>query len=243
MQEVGGSIPPSSTNTLKRGVCRVFFVSSGRPDPIARLHPFRAAPGKALLGEILGIYISRAGGDHRASIGAAWRPARACSVYLHERESGGFGNPLCCQFPGSPGAKLPLRARDSPRMARQNPLQLWPSVYIKFGPKGRIRRSGHEPFLPWRRQLSVCYSSANGHHGGSMSTLTRQTISLQASAEVIAAIQKIADQQGRPFQAVLEDALRAYVELQDGTRPRTHVLEAFEESLQTYDALYRELAK
>ena len=76
-----------------------------------------------------------------------------------------------------------------------------------------------------------------------MSTLTRQTISLQASAEVLTAIQKIADQQGRPFQAVLEDALRAYVELQDGTRPRTHVLEAFEESLQTYDALYRELAK
>ena len=79
--------------------------------------------------------------------------------------------------------------------------------------------------------------------GGTMSTLTRQTISLQASAEVIAAIQKIADQQGRPFQAVLEDALRAYVELQDDTRPRAHVLEAFEESLQTYDVLYRELAK
>jgi hypothetical protein len=128
-------------------------------------------------------------------------------------------------------------------MARQNPLQLWPSVYIKFGPKGRFRGRREEPFLLWRQQLPVCYSSANGHHGGTMSTLTRQTISLQASAEVIAAIQKIAEQQGRPFQAVLEDALRAYVELQDDTRPRAHVLEAFEESLQTYDVLYRELAK
>jgi predicted transcriptional regulator len=79
--------------------------------------------------------------------------------------------------------------------------------------------------------------------GGTMSTLTRQTISLQASADVVKALQKIADQEGRQIQAVLEDALRAYVAQQDGTGPREHVLAAFEESLQTYDALYRELAK
>jgi hypothetical protein len=118
------------------------------------------------LGEILGIYISRAGGDHRASIGAAWRPARACSVYLHERESGGSGNPLCCQLLGSPGSKFPLRARAFPRIVRQNPLQLHPSVYTKFGPKGRIRGRGDDPFLPWRQPLSariVGFRSAVSH--------------------------------------------------------------------------------
>jgi hypothetical protein len=166
MQEVGGSIPPSSTNTLKRGVCRVFFGSSGRPSPVARLHPFRVAPGEAPLGEILGIYISSAWGGHRASIGAAWRPARACSVYRHKRESGGSGNPLCCQFLGFPGSKLPLRARAFPRMARQNPLQLRPSIYIKFGPKGRIRGRGDAHFLSWHQPLSariVGFRSAVSH--------------------------------------------------------------------------------
>jgi hypothetical protein len=107
------------------------------------------------LGEILGIYISSAWGGHRASIGAAWRPARACSVYRHERESGGSGNPLCCQFLGSPGSKLPLRARTFPRTARQNPLQLCPSIYIKFGPKGHFLGRRDDPFLPWRQSLSA----------------------------------------------------------------------------------------
>jgi len=124
------------------------------------------APGEALLGEILGIYISSAWAGHRASIGAAWRPARACSVYRRKRESGGSGNPFCCYFLVSMESKFPLKTRADSRAACQNPLQLCPSVYIKIGPKGRIRGRGDEPFLPWHQPLSariVDFRSALSH--------------------------------------------------------------------------------
>jgi hypothetical protein len=49
--------------------------------------------------------------------------------------------------------------------------------------------------------------------------------------------------QGRQFQAVLDDALRDYIDRQQKERPRRHVMASFASSLDEFDSLYRELAK
>ena len=76
-----------------------------------------------------------------------------------------------------------------------------------------------------------------------MSTLVREKFSSQASPELLAALRRIADSEGRQFQAVIEEAMRDYIERKEKSRPRRHVMEAFADSLDEFDGLYRELAK
>jgi predicted transcriptional regulator len=76
-----------------------------------------------------------------------------------------------------------------------------------------------------------------------MRTATREKFSSQAAPEVLAALREIAQQQGRQFQAVLDDALRDYIDRKQSDRPRRHVMASFAASLDEFDSLYRELAK
>jgi hypothetical protein len=74
-------------------------------------------------------------------------------------------------------------------------------------------------------------------------TTVREKFSSQAAPEVLEALRRIADAQGRQFQAVLDEALRDYIDRQQSSRPRRHVLASFASSLEEFDSLYRELAK
>ena len=76
-----------------------------------------------------------------------------------------------------------------------------------------------------------------------MTRIVREKFSSQASPEVLAALRSIAESQGRQFQAVLDDALREYIDRQQKERPRRHVMAAFASSVEEFDSLYRELAK
>ena len=76
-----------------------------------------------------------------------------------------------------------------------------------------------------------------------MTTATRKKFSSQAAPEVLAALRQIAESQGRQLQAVLNDALRDYIDRQQKERPRRHVMASFTSSLDEFDNLYRELAK
>jgi predicted transcriptional regulator len=71
----------------------------------------------------------------------------------------------------------------------------------------------------------------------------REKFSSQAAPEVLAALREIAHSQGRQLQAVLEEAMRDYIDRQQNARPRRHAMEAFAASLEEFDSLYRELAK
>ncbi len=75
-----------------------------------------------------------------------------------------------------------------------------------------------------------------------MTTATREKFSSQAAPEVLQALRTIAESQGRQFQAVLDEALRDYIERQQKESPRRHVMAAFASSLDEFDHLYRELA-
>ena len=76
-----------------------------------------------------------------------------------------------------------------------------------------------------------------------MRTVYREKFSSQASPDVLAGLRQLAASEGRKFQAVLEDALRDYLERQQRDRPRQHVMSAFASSLDEFDALYKDLAK
>jgi predicted transcriptional regulator len=76
-----------------------------------------------------------------------------------------------------------------------------------------------------------------------MPTAVREKFSSQAAPDVLAALRQIAENQGRQFQSVLDEALRDYIDRQQKERPRRHAMAAFASSLEEFDSLYRELAK
>lgn len=53
----------------------------------------------------------------------------------------------------------------------------------------------------------------------------------------------IADEEGRQLQAVIEEALREYVERKRGERPREQVLTYLQASVERHRDLYRRLAE
>jgi hypothetical protein len=65
----------------------------------------------------------------------------------------------------------------------------------------------------------------------------------QADPEVLAALRKMAGQEGRQLQALVDEALREYIAQKQGNAPRRRVIQALHDSMSEYDALYRELAK
>ena len=76
-----------------------------------------------------------------------------------------------------------------------------------------------------------------------MSFPIREKFSSQAAPEVLAELRRIAESGGRHFQAVLDEALRDYIDRRQTQRPRRHVMAAFAASLDEFDTLYRDLAK
>ena len=76
-----------------------------------------------------------------------------------------------------------------------------------------------------------------------MTAAVREKFSSQAAPEVLAALREIAEREGRQFQAVLDEALRDYIDRRRKEQTRRHVMTSFAESVKEFDALYRELAK
>lgn len=74
-------------------------------------------------------------------------------------------------------------------------------------------------------------------------TEPRQKFASQAAPELLEAVRSIADEEGRQLQAVIEDALREYVERKHGERPREQVLAHLEASVAGHRELYRRLAE
>ena len=65
----------------------------------------------------------------------------------------------------------------------------------------------------------------------------------QADPAVLQTLKSIAASEGRQIQALVDEALRDYIERKTGNTPRSHVMDAFRNSMEQYDSLYRELAK
>ena len=74
-------------------------------------------------------------------------------------------------------------------------------------------------------------------------TVMREKFSSQADPKLLAKVREIAEQEGRQFQSILEEALADYLERHQKLAPRNHVLEALGLSMREYDELYKKLAK
>ena len=70
-----------------------------------------------------------------------------------------------------------------------------------------------------------------------------QKFSSQADPKLLASLRKIAQQDGRHFQAVLEDAMRDYIEARRQDKPRASVMAHFQDSLEKNRELYKLLAE
>ncbi len=76
-----------------------------------------------------------------------------------------------------------------------------------------------------------------------MCPITYENLASQTASEVLNALQKIAESEGRSMQAVFDEALREYIERKEKGVSRYQTLDAFSQSLKEFDQLYRELAK
>jgi hypothetical protein len=65
----------------------------------------------------------------------------------------------------------------------------------------------------------------------------------QADPELLTTLRKIAGDEGRQLQSLVDEALREYVERKQGNAPRRHVVQALQASMGQFDALYQELSK
>ena len=72
---------------------------------------------------------------------------------------------------------------------------------------------------------------------------TREKFSSQASPDLLAAMRKVARDEGRHFQAVLEDAIQEYLDNKAQGKVRPEVMAHFHASLERHRRLYELLAK
>lgn len=71
----------------------------------------------------------------------------------------------------------------------------------------------------------------------------RKKFASQAPPALLREVHAIADEEGRQLQAVIEEALREYVERKRGERPRESVLAHLQASVEQHRDLYRRLAE
>ena len=72
---------------------------------------------------------------------------------------------------------------------------------------------------------------------------TRKGLSTQVDAEIVSSIRAIAKQEGRPIQALVEEALADLIEKRKQARPRPQVTAAYLGSHDKYGELYKKLAQ
>ncbi|MGH6987412.1 MAG: hypothetical protein ACRED9_11315 [Caulobacteraceae bacterium] len=71
----------------------------------------------------------------------------------------------------------------------------------------------------------------------------REKFATQVDSEVLAEVRSLAQTEGRQLQSLVEEALADLVEKRRQSRPRSHVMAAYQRSHDLYADLYAKLAK
>lgn len=71
----------------------------------------------------------------------------------------------------------------------------------------------------------------------------REKFATQVDPEVLAGVRKLAQQEGRQLQALVEEALSDLIEKRRNSRPRPNVMAAYQASHERYGSLYQKLSK
>ena len=72
---------------------------------------------------------------------------------------------------------------------------------------------------------------------------TRQKFATQVDADILAAVRKVAREEGRQLQALVDEALGDLLEKHKHAKPRPHVMAAYLGSRERYHELYKKLAE
>ena len=72
---------------------------------------------------------------------------------------------------------------------------------------------------------------------------TRQKFATQVDPDILAAVRKIAEEEGRQLQALVDEALADLIEKRKHGKPRQHVMASYLASHEKYGELYQKLAK
>ena len=81
-----------------------------------------------------------------------------------------------------------------------------------------------------------------GQAGECMSA-SREKFATQVTTEILAELRALAHSEGRQLQALVDEALADLIEKRRKTRPRPHVMSAYDLSHERFAELYRKLAK
>lgn len=72
---------------------------------------------------------------------------------------------------------------------------------------------------------------------------TREKFATQVNSETLAEVRKLAQEEGRQLQALVDEALADLIEKHRNARPRPHVMGAYLASHEKYGPLYKKLAE
>ena len=76
-----------------------------------------------------------------------------------------------------------------------------------------------------------------------MTTLKREKFATQVNSEVLAAVRSLARSEGRQLQTLVDEAFADLIEKRKESRPRSHVMAAYQASHERYAPLYKKLAE
>ncbi len=72
---------------------------------------------------------------------------------------------------------------------------------------------------------------------------TRQKFATQVDAEILAAVRRLAEAEGRQIQALVDEALADLIEKHRQSKPRARVMGTYLGSHERFGALYKKLAE
>lgn len=72
---------------------------------------------------------------------------------------------------------------------------------------------------------------------------TREKFATQVNSEILSAVRRLADKEGRQLQALVDEALADLIEKRKKSTPRAHVMGAYLASHEKFGPLYKKLAE
>ena len=76
-----------------------------------------------------------------------------------------------------------------------------------------------------------------------MTVQTREKFATQVNSEILRSVRSIAQSEGRQLQVLIEEALTDLIEKKKQSRPRAHIMAAYQASHEKFAPLYKKLAE
>ena len=76
-----------------------------------------------------------------------------------------------------------------------------------------------------------------------MASQAREKFATQVNSEILTRVRNLAQSEGRQIQALVDEALADLIEKRKQTKPRAHVMAAYQMSHERFGTLYKKLAE